>query len=136
MTHYLVRVSHYWFGLALFALAMVGFFFYAGRWPQNTAAPSGPLGMIGWRIPAQGAVLVSLLALIFPSVLWITGRMAGADLVEVPLVAPPGWSQASATDSDWRPRFRGASFEIRENMQRDGVVAVYRATYGVLAQQA
>ena len=36
MQHYLVRVSHYWFGWGVFALALVGFFWLT-TWFTNAA---------------------------------------------------------------------------------------------------
>jgi EpsI family protein len=127
MQSYLVRVSHYGFGWALFAVAMVVFFWFASRLPARAATPAAGAPERG-AAPGQTMGIALLMALpamaVAPALSW--WAMQG-DATAVPAmsaaVAVPGWSGPVTTSSPWRPVFIGADREQFATYQQ-GAAAV------------
>jgi EpsI family protein len=116
MQSYLVRVSHYGFGWAVFAVAMTVFFLLASRLPAHpTQMPvdSAEAGMGAGSWPSGPALLLACSALaLAPALSWVAMR---GDAVAVAAalrpVHVPGWSGPLAPSSTWRPIFMGADRE-------------------------
>ena len=139
MQSYLVRVSHYGFGWALFAVAMVVFFLLASRLPlrpaDTRAAPAisrteavGPSALA--LAPALAALLLA------PALSWFAMRRDAAAVATSPSsVRVPGWSGPLAASSPWRPIFMGADSE-RLATYRQGAASVewYTADYAFQRQ--
>jgi exosortase A len=140
MQSYLVRVSHYGFGWALFAVAMAVFFFLASRLPARpiaTSAASAVTGAsAGWR-PLGLALLPVLPALaLAPALSWEAMR---GDATAIPAALAPvpvaGWSGPLAVSSPWRPIFIGADSERFAAYERGtAVVEWYTADYAFQRQ--
>ena len=135
MQHYIVSVSHYWYGWGLFLVAMFALFVYERRFPERTPAtdPAGPAKPAGLRlapVPAAMALAVAALPAMLNPV--IEARTAG----EVPRLARPlriesaGWGYAPADEHAWRPVQVGADLEQRWRFVSDTrEVELYVAWY-------
>ena len=144
MKTYLVTVSHYWFGWAVFVVVFVGFLWAAGplarRWdrrrpqPVPAAAETSPAAA-----PARVGMARVLLALACLAVL--PAAVLGADLafpITKPAVAivwpapPAGWSGPGPVRfSDWTPQFLNTTAVSFKRYVGAGGVAVelYTAAY-------
>jgi EpsI family protein len=140
MQSYLVRVSHYGFGWALFAVAMSIFFVVASRMPLSAAANARvPIGSSGAQRAAPGGValvLVFLSVAVGPMLAWMATR---GDAIErpTPSLAPrvDGWSGPVATPNSWRPVFVGADTESLVAYRRGAAeVEWYAADYAFQRQ--
>jgi EpsI family protein len=136
MQHYIVSVSHYWYGWGLFLIAVFALFLYERRFPEREPAtdPVGPGEPAGLRFaPAPVAMALAIAAL--PATLnpVIEARTAS----EVPRLARPlriesaGWRYAPADEHAWRPSQVGADLEQRwrfasESKEVELYVAWYR----------
>jgi EpsI family protein len=125
MQSYLVRVSHYGFGWAVFAVAMTVFFLLASRIPapplEAPVAP-GVTSVHPGSSPAVPALVLAFAALALgPALVWIAMRGDAAAIAVSP--APPrvpGWSGPLAAASPWRPIFVGADSEQLATYRRGG----------------
>jgi hypothetical protein len=139
MQSYLVRVSHYGFGWALFAVAMAVFFLLASRLPLRPAAtPAAPVITSPEEPqPSAVALMLALTALaLAPAVSWWAMRGDAVAIVTTPSFARvPGWSGPLATPSDWKPIFVDADSE-RFATYRRGASSVewYTAEYAFQRQ--
>jgi len=139
MQHYIVSVSHYWYGWGLFLVAVFALFLYERRFPERTPAtgPAGPGEPIASRLapaPAAMALAVTLAIAALPAMLnpVIDARTAG----DVPRLVRPlriesaGWRYAPADEHAWRPVQVGADLEQRWRFASDAQeVELYVAWY-------
>jgi len=137
MQSYLVRVSHYGFGWALFAVAMAVFFViasrmpapsFAARPPATAKARSRPMGLA--RVAATAALVVG------PVLSWVAMRGDAAAVGTLqPRVQVPGWAGPFEDPSGWRPIFKGADREELAAYRR-GSTAIewYTADYAFQRQ--
>ncbi|HEY0941118.1 MAG TPA: EpsI family protein [Steroidobacter sp.] len=141
MQHYLVRVEHYRFGWAVFAIVMVLFFILVRRFPvADSSAATSPQ-----RDGESGALRPSAVALAFAALAigpaW--NSLAAATPAEIPEedeILPAGagtWSgpQAAADDERWTPVFAGADVQ-RSGRYADATSTVhaYAAAYAFQTQ--
>jgi exosortase A len=114
MQHYLVARSHYGYGWALFAVAMVVFYFIESRMPAPTSAKPDVVasrasavraGLMA-RAPWLAAVLVLVAVL---GVRLLVARPAPAVVAAPASVA--GWTLAALQPQGWRPHFEGIDAE-------------------------
>lgn len=115
MHHYLVSVSHYWFGWGVFALALVAFFWLSTWLP--TAQP--PPGTSQFAAPpalrrgsdATGVAVAALLLVLLPGLSSALRRVQPRPPVDVATLVQPQspWSFALGDfESSWIPVFTGA----------------------------
>jgi len=117
MQSYLVRVSHYGFGWAVFAAAMTVFFLVASRIPPplvdvaHVTAAARP-DTRTWP-PRLALPLVFVAMGLGPTLAWTAARRDAA-AVAAPAFAQrvSGWDGPLAAASRWRPLFIGADWEI------------------------
>ena len=139
MQSYLVRVSHYSYGWALFMGTLLVFFLYV-RWcapapRQRTTQPSAnrdapPLG--GTLQPAWLMGALTLAAVPAMLNLIIAARLPAASglLVATPPALGGSWRASAAPDSDWQPLQAGADQERHWRLTRAGqVIELYAAGY-------
>ena len=118
MHHYLVSVSHYWFGWGVFALALV-VFFWLTTWlsppPASPAAARQPDAPPAASSPAAGEVrgLIVALALLagLPGVSWaLRARQPLPAVDNAPAASAPGFWRGlgEIQASEWQPVFPGA----------------------------
>jgi len=139
MQSYLVRVSHYGFGWAVFAGAMLIFFLIASRIPEyeHGAAAHVPPPTIDARCwpGARELVLAFLFLAAGPASAWMAINAHPAVLdarFQPPEV--PGWT-STATPTNWRPVFIGADREEFRSYRRGGdSVEWYAAEYAFQQQ--
>jgi len=140
MQSYLVRVSHYGFGWAVFAGALVVFFLIASRIPPPTdgqAAVARATGLDAREGPS-GATLLIVFATVAlgPLFEWLAARndvaaVAGSSLA--PYVF--GWSGPDAAADTWRPLFVGADTVSLVAYKHDGAqIGWYTADYAFQRQ--
>src|SRR3984957_3454743 len=140
MQSYLVRVSHYGFGWAVFAVAMTVFFLLASRLPPpSDSAPDAPEIGSAHAAPwfSGSALPLGLAALALgPALSWVAMRGDASAVTAPPLPAiAQGWSGPLSAPSAWHPVFVGADSE-RFATYRRGAAAVewYTADYAFQRQ--
>jgi EpsI family protein len=140
MQSYLVRVSHYGFGWAVFAVAMAVFFLVASRIPvdSGSATPAPPADRLSppWRPAALGLVLAVAALVLGPAIAWSAVR-GDARAVMPPRLPETvrGWSGPLPTLHEWRPVFIGADSEwIAAYRRASAVVEWYTADYAFQRQ--
>jgi hypothetical protein len=146
MQNYLVRVSHYWFGWGVFALALVAFFWLT-TWFTN-AVVSEPEPKFRWpsvsasaRAQVAGLVTVAFLLAAFPALsLLLREQHPPAPLTMTPLATGrPPWSFVPPRAySFWVPSYPGAD-QTDAVAAQDGAgrtVELFRARYRAQAQGA
>jgi EpsI family protein len=140
MQSYLVRVSHYGFGWAVFAVAMAVFFILASRLPASrasqrsswdTAPRNTAAARAGWACMAGCAALTA-----GPLLSWIAMR---GDATAVAMLPPPasvpGWTGPLPDTGGWRPVFKGADREELAAYRRGGAdIEWYTADYAFQRQ--
>jgi exosortase len=115
MHHYLVSVSHYWFGWGVFALALFAFFWLSTWFPHpellhtsdELPAPVAP----GSRSEILGVAVAALLLVVLPGLSGALRRSQPLPTIEVSTLIHPQspWSYALGSyDSFWMPVFRGS----------------------------
>jgi exosortase A len=137
MQHYLVTVDHYYFGWVLFAFALIGYVYLAGRLSRAADAPAAattlehPVSFA--RMPPLAPIVLPLVAMALalgPTWLWARSMQQEA---RAPLAAPAltGWSGPELLISDWQPVFANADeeFKVAYHLEPAADVAVYRAAY-------
>ena len=145
MHHYLVSVSHYWFGWGVFALALVAFFWLSTWLP---AAPPG-LGTTAEESAQPGAAdtgltgvaIAAVLLLVLPGLSGAARRMhppAPADAATHIQPQPPWAFALGSFDSFWMPAFKGADASVHTVLEsRAGVrVEVFAVSYAEQRQGA
>ena len=140
MQSYLVRVSHYGFGWAVFAVAMVVFFVVASRIP----APSLPVRTSAdgasptLRARPRGLVWAAAAAAlaIGPVLCWAAMRGDTAAVAALqPAAQVPGWAGPLEDPSAWKPIFKGADREELATYRRGStVIEWYTADYAFQRQ--
>lgn len=140
MQSYLVRVSHYGFGWAVFAAAMTVFFLIASRIPlrsgdvaylQMAAPPDERTGASGGAL-----LLVFATAALGPLFAW-TAALGDAAAVTAPPLTPrvQGWGGPVAAVNRWRPLFIGADRMLLVAYRRGSAeVEWYTADYAFQRQ--
>ena len=137
MQHYLVRVDHYNFGWALFAVGLVPFFLLARRLgPAGEAGAPVPVGPPAAGRTGRIAAAVAVLAVMALAPLaW--QRAANLSTGDRPLPALPdvaGWQKGPATPS-WRPAYVGADAEFGARFRKDAAeVDLWVVSYATQAQ--
>jgi len=142
MQHYLVRVSHYGFGWAVFAVTMVIFFFIASRtsadeagWPAPPVA-SGRQAQPGALLLAAGLSVIAVAA----GPIWnAVAPLQAADMPSSDLLLPAdpaGWrGPASYHGSDWLPVYPTAdAVQIGNYSNAEQQVTMFAAVYASQAQ--
>jgi EpsI family protein len=132
MTHYLVTVDHYYFGWALFAVALVGYVYLSGHLPRRArpertagaASATGPTGPVGAAVALAIAALAAGPA-------WSLVQPRGSTAAAAPPPVVAGWSGPESSNGDWRPVFANPDEELLVEYSSDeaGAVSVYRAVY-------
>jgi exosortase len=145
MHHYLVSVSHYWFGWGVFALALVAFFWLSTWLPaappphgisHDSSANPGPADN-GLR----GVAITAVLLLVLPGLSGAARRMhpaAAADAVTHIQPQAPWAFALGSFDSSWMPAFKGADASVHTVLEsRVGVrVEVFAVSYAEQRQGA
>jgi exosortase len=134
MQSHLVRVSHYGFGWAVFAVAMALFFLLASRIPAAshamTSRPATSPRSAVW--PGALGIMLAFAALALgPALAWVAGRVDSTAVARsLPLVPVRGWSASMPSTTSWKPIFIGADSE-RLAIYRRGALAIewYTADY-------
>lgn len=139
MQHYLVSVSHYYYGWALFAVAMVAFFLIVRR------LPSSPTELVHAslddRAVVPGRVFAGIGATIIVLGLGPIWAMFAAN-ASVPLV-PARWpdtvGQFQSVPADrasaWQPVYEGADLQEQVHFRSNGLrLTAYRAAYVIQRQ--
>ena len=134
MQHYIVRVSHYWYGWGLFLIAIFVLFLYQRRFPERVQAgvPLDPGASAGMRL-ASASVVAALAIAALPVMLnsVIDARSAAIPRLTRPLpVESAGWRYEPADEHSWQPVQVGVDLEQRWRFASDGQeVDLYVAWY-------
>lgn len=129
MQHYLVRVDHYYFGWALFAVMMVVFFWLASRLPlQDRNMQTAPDPQPAQTDARRGLMLGLAIAVAALSV----GPAIGAMSPLTPAVTAPGpllptvaqWSGPLPASDAWSPSYPGSDRRQLGEYRSNGVAAV------------
>jgi exosortase A len=126
MQSYLVRVSHYGFGWALFAAALAAFFLVASRLPASREErPSRAAGASADTRPTSATLALAFAAVVIgPALAWNADRADATASAAPPSAREvPGWLGPVPTRSTWRPVFQGADTEKLATYER-GIAAV------------
>jgi exosortase A len=141
MHSYLVRVSHYGFGWAIFGVAMTVFFALASRIPTAIATNEPPRRSASAREysswPAPRRLALALIALsLAPALLWRSDRTHAADLTAHAMPDRiAGWNGPLPVQTIWKPVFKGADRELLASYRRGTAnVELYTAVYGLQRQ--
>jgi EpsI family protein len=147
MQHYLITHDHYYYGWALFAVALVPLFLLSRHLvrveegspiaaksvaierPATTGAPR-------WRVVDSIVAGLFVVSLALPAAVISANRSAESDgAVEIALPSGQGeWSQTEAA-TDWRPSFEGAHGEARATYVSGAAsIDAYLAVYLVQTQ--
>ncbi|HEV7609499.1 MAG TPA: EpsI family protein [Steroidobacteraceae bacterium] len=125
MQHYLVRVDHYVFGWALYALSMGVFFWIASRTPLGARREAAPLAVAPppSRAMATGVALALVAAATGPAV-GIFAPVRAADARPRALLGvASGWTGPAPAASSWKPNYPNSDRSELGEYQRDGAVA-------------
>jgi exosortase len=139
MQSYLVRVSHYGFGWAVFAVAMAVFFMLAARIPSPAAtARAPPRAMSAAHLwpPGRRIAAAFTAAALGPVLSWVAIRADSTALIAPPAAATVrGWSGPITASNIWKPVFIGADSEQLSTYRRGNAeVAWYQADYAFQRQ--
>ncbi len=138
MHHYLVSVSHYWFGWGVFALALVAFFWLSTWLPAAPARRAtsavdavGPDPAGGGLVGIAGA---AVLVLVLPGLSGAARAMhppAPADAASHIQPQAPWAFALGSFDSFWMPAFKGADVSVHTVLEsRAGVrVEAFAVSY-------
>lgn len=143
MQNYLVRVSHYWFGWGVFAVALVAFF-WLSTWFTPEGEPPAESGTESAITvspqPWAGLAVAALLLALLPLLSALARQMhPPAALSSAPFLtwrAP--WSVTPPLSSFWLPEVAGADDSEYFNLQNGAgaTVEVFRARLRVQSQGA
>lgn len=143
MQHYLIRVEHYRFGWAVFAVTIIAFFLIARSMPwreplpvqQHGAAISGRESRARWPL----ALTVALAAISFGPAWNVLVPPSAAAIPTTDTLLPratAGWSRTPVSSDAWQPRFVGADSERRGYYSKDRTrVEAFVAAYVTQAQK-
>jgi exosortase len=139
MQSYLVRVSHYEFGWAVFAVAMAIFFLVASRIPagsRETESPPAAADLKSQARPWLGTALAFAAVALGPACAWASARADRTASAPPSLpVSVPGWSGPLTPASNWHPKFIGADRERLSTYRRGAAeVTWYQADYAFQRQ--
>lgn len=107
MQHYIVRVSHYYFGWMVFAACMSIYFWIVSRAPLRERGAPGP-GELGAGAPPR--LVAALPAVVIAGLGGLLGAVAPgpAPLSSGPLLPPVrDWQGPLPVGGDWQPQFAG-----------------------------
>ncbi|MBV9696177.1 MAG: EpsI family protein [Gammaproteobacteria bacterium] len=115
MHHYLVSVSHYWFGWGVFGLALIAFFWLT-TWLTSPAPPPRPPAQPPQSAPnpgrdALGFALALLVLAALPALSWALRSREALPSLDAAAAATAGapWSAVGGAEaSPWQPVFPGA----------------------------
>lgn len=136
MQHYLVRVEHYRFGWAVFAVTMTIFILIARRLPANEPAVVQDVRGIELRRSRTWLAAVAALGLMAAGPVWnhLTGSLQAALPSQDQLL--PAVASAHSTGPlapmrfNWAPQFHGADAAVHGRYVTDGHdVEIYTAVY-------
>lgn len=139
MQHYLVRVDHYKFGWAVFAVMMWVFFSIAGRMeerPDYALRDKFDFGPgTAPRHYLRPMIVLLVLGLIPVERIVVDNRVV-PELSQAGLIQPPdGWSQSRAVSAEWKPVFLNADAQSMVRLQRGtSAVDVFHALFSVQRQ--
>jgi len=131
MQHYLIRVSHYYFGWAVFAVCMAVFFWLVSRTPARSLPAAAPLRFpAGARRGMIAGALGALLAVGIGPVLGALAPVAGPSAPHSLLPPVPGWLGPVSRPTPWQPVYPGSDRAELAEYRRDGIaVSSYIAEY-------
>jgi exosortase len=131
MQHYLIRVSHYYFGWAVFAVCMAVYFWLVSRTPARTLPAAAPLRFpAGARRVMIAGVLWALFAVGIGPVLGALAPVAGPSTPHSLLPPVSGWLGPVSRPTSWQPVYPGSDRAELAEYQRDGmIVSSYIAEY-------
>jgi len=138
MHHYLVRVSHYWFGWGVFALALVAFFWLSTWLPTAPPAaerePRWPRQDADARTRRAGFAAVALLLALPPGLSALARRAhppAPLDATPVASAQPPWRFVPPDPVSLWMPAYAGAdqTTGVAATNDAGGTIELFRARY-------
>jgi EpsI family protein len=131
MQHYLIRVSHYYFGWAVFAVSMALFFWLVSRTPAQpvpAARMRAPAAAPSWGFIA--GALTALLAVGIGPALGALAPTGGKTTPHELLPALEGWQGPVKLPGEWEPLFPGKDRDDLADYRRNGTaVAAYIAEY-------
>jgi exosortase A len=128
MQHYLVTRSHYNYGWALFAVAMIVFFVVERRMQvANAPADRGPTKERDGRAAGRSLPVVMSVLLATAVIQLLSARPADHSLA----VRPPAaeWSIVPSLADDWTPIIEGADAQQVETYQHADLTTVQRRQY-------
>ena len=141
MQHYLVRVEHYRFGWAVFAVMMVIFFTASSRFPaapeRDTANPPERDEALSMRALGSRIGMACLALILVPAWLWLDPVRPATLPAPTSLLPmqPLGWSGPSRDAIAWSPVFNGSDLAVRGAYVGHGSrVEMYVAAYATQAQ--
>ena len=152
MQTYLVTVSHYWFGWAVFVVFFLVFLWLAGalatRWDRRAAAarsssPPAPAPLVADSGEASAGRALSTLAVLVVLPMLIYGREWLWPVADQPVAiawpaAPAGWTGPErVTYSAWSPQYLDASAESlqRYDTPRGHSVEAFAVAYRTQTQE-
>ena len=138
MQHYLVRVSHYGYGWALFGVALFLLFLLERRSPlpetsaRPTVDPNAALFGAPWAIAA--GILIAVLPMMLHAAIESRSVSENQAVSASRLPVPAGW-RSEPGESGWRPVQREADVIARQRFRRESAdVEMVVAWYAALAQ--
>ena len=130
MQHYLVRVSHYYFGWGVFAVTMIAFFVIAGRMPaegQSAGVVTRASSAASSALPKQLVIaVVAILAVLSIAPAWnglwpaVSTATAAAQLLPRSAGA---WSGPHETADSWQPSYPDSDRSARGEYRWQGRTA-------------
>jgi exosortase len=136
MQHYIVRVSHYGYGWALFSLALVVLFLIERRAPLPVSKANDPADNDAAMFAAPPVVIATIFIAALPALFHVAiDSDSGPDRATASLLpAPAGW-RAEEGESGWQPVQREADAIERQRFRHDSTdVEMVVASYARLAQ--
>lgn len=133
MESYLVKVDHYWFGWALFALTMFGVIWFAGR--AGAPPPSSPprRDAVSSSASLRPVMVTALVMTVLPLSQWMV-RALSDEPVSIARELPAGssgWTGPYSAAQGWRPVFQGATWEALAAYRDEDAraIEVYNVAY-------
>jgi exosortase/archaeosortase family protein len=124
MQHYFVRVDHYVFGWALYAVTMGVFIWLASRTPLAARRRDKPLPVspISSRTLMAGVALALAATAVGPAIGALAPVRAADAHARSLLVSVPGWEGPLAATGPWKPNYPHSDRNELAEYRRDGVV--------------
>jgi EpsI family protein len=131
MQHYLIRVSHYYFGWAVFGVCMAAFFWLVSRTPARPLPTTAPVTHS--KNSRDGLLAGALAALAVAGTGPVLGAFAPAGVSPSPhalLTAVPGWLGPEIESTSWQPVYPGSDRADSAGYRRAGTaISSYVAEY-------